>query len=70
MTGKEFNKNGDYCTPGFPVPYKNFLDKNPNPMEDGCKQALGGNICCCSTNPRHPTAIIEAAEAMKGAKYG
>jgi xanthine dehydrogenase YagT iron-sulfur-binding subunit len=55
-----------YCTPGFLVSAKALLDKNPNPTEEECKQALAGNICCCGTYPRHPTAIIEAAPAIKG----
>jgi len=55
-----------YCTPGFVVSAKALLDKNPNPTEDDCKQALAGNICCCGTYPRHPTAIMEAAQVMKG----
>ena len=55
-----------YCTPGFVVSAKNLLDKNATPSEDDCKQALAGNICCCGTYPRHPTAIMEAAQLMKG----
>ena len=55
-----------YCTPGFLVSSKALLDKNSNPSEDDCKQALAGNICCCGTYPRHPTAIMEAAPAIKG----
>jgi aerobic-type carbon monoxide dehydrogenase small subunit (CoxS/CutS family) len=57
-----------YCTPGFVVSAKALLDKNPNPTENDCKQALAGNICCCGTYPRHPTAIMEAApQIRKGA---
>jgi len=55
-----------YCTPGFLVSSKALLEKNSNPSEDDCKQALAGNICCCGTYPRHPTAIMEAAPAIKG----
>jgi aerobic-type carbon monoxide dehydrogenase small subunit (CoxS/CutS family) len=55
-----------YCTPGFVVSAKALLDKNPNPTQDDCKQALAGNICCCGTYPRHPTAIMEAAPVIKG----
>ena len=55
-----------YCTPGFVVSAKNLLEHNPLPSEDDCKQALAGNICCCGTYPRHPTAIMEAAQVMKG----
>jgi aerobic-type carbon monoxide dehydrogenase small subunit (CoxS/CutS family) len=54
-----------YCTPGFVVSAKALLEKNLNPTEDQCKQALAGNICCCGTYPRHPTAIMEAALALK-----
>ena len=55
-----------YCTPGFVVSAKALLDKNPRPTEDDCRRALAGNICCCGTYPRHPTAIVEAAGVMKG----
>jgi aerobic-type carbon monoxide dehydrogenase small subunit (CoxS/CutS family) len=55
-----------YCTPGFVVSAKALLEKNPNPSESDCKQALAGNICCCGTYPRHPTAIMEAAQVIKG----
>jgi aerobic-type carbon monoxide dehydrogenase small subunit (CoxS/CutS family) len=55
-----------YCTPGFVVSAKALLEKNPNPTEEDCKQALAGNICCCGTYPRHPTAIMEAAQSIKG----
>ncbi len=54
-----------YCTPGFVVSAKTLLEKNPNPSEDQCKEALAGNICCCGTYPRHPTAIMEAAQIIK-----
>lgn len=56
-----------YCTPGFVVSAKALLDKNPDPTEDECRQALAGNICCCGTYPRHPTAIVEAAGVMRSA---
>ena len=50
-----------YCTPGFLVTAKALLDKNPNPTEQECREALAGNICICGTYPRHATAIMEAA---------
>jgi len=56
-----------YCTPGFVVSAKALLDKNPNPTEDDCRRALAGNICCCGTYPRHPTAIVEAAGILRSA---
>ena len=54
-----------YCTPGFVVSAKALLVKNPKPTEEDCRQALAGNICCCGTYPRHPTAIVEAAGSIK-----
>ena len=54
-----------YCTPGFVVSAKAFLEKNPDPTEEEARKALAGNICCCGTYPRHPVAIIEAARTMK-----
>ena len=53
-----------YCTPGFLVTAKALLDKNPNPTEQECREALAGNICICGTYPRHSTAILEAALRM------
>ena len=55
-----------YCTPGFLVSAKALLDKNPNPTEQECREALAGNICICGTYPRHSTAILEAALKMRG----
>jgi xanthine dehydrogenase YagT iron-sulfur-binding subunit len=50
-----------YCTPGFLVTAKALLDRNPNPTEQECREALSGNICICGTYPRHSQAILEAA---------
>jgi aerobic-type carbon monoxide dehydrogenase small subunit (CoxS/CutS family) len=53
-----------YCTPGFVVTAKAFLDKNPMPMEEDIREALGGNLCRCGTYPQHPNAIMEAAKKL------
>ena len=55
-----------YCTPGFLVTAKALLDHNPNPTEDEVKEALSGNLCRCITYPRHPIAVLEAAEELGG----
>ncbi len=55
-----------YCTPGMLVSAKSLLDRNNSPTEQECKEALSGNICCCGTYHRHPTAILEAVPAIKG----
>lgn len=54
-----------YCTPGFVVSAKAFLDKHPDPTEDEVRQALAGNLCRCGTYPQHPKAVLEASEVLK-----
>jgi xanthine dehydrogenase YagT iron-sulfur-binding subunit len=38
-----------YCTPGFVVACKAFLDHNPNPTLEQIERGLGGNLCRCGT---------------------
>jgi aerobic-type carbon monoxide dehydrogenase small subunit (CoxS/CutS family) len=57
-----------YCTPGFVVTAKALLDKNNNPTEEQIRSALSGNICRCSTYPKHPKAIMDAAKVLRGGK--
>ena len=54
-----------YCTPGFLTTAKALLDRNPDPSEQDCREALAGNICICGTYPRHATAILEAVLDMR-----
>jgi aerobic-type carbon monoxide dehydrogenase small subunit (CoxS/CutS family) len=54
-----------YCTPGFVVTAKAFLDRNLHPTEQEIREALGGNLCRCGTYPQHPKAILEAAALLK-----
>ena len=56
-----------YCTPGFVVTAKAFLDRNLNPTEQEIREALGGNLCRCGTYPQHPKAILETAELLREA---
>jgi xanthine dehydrogenase YagT iron-sulfur-binding subunit len=55
-----------YCTPGFVVASKAFLDRNPNPTYDQVKDGLGGNLCRCGTYVGIRKAVLEAAKMMKG----
>jgi aerobic-type carbon monoxide dehydrogenase small subunit (CoxS/CutS family) len=55
-----------FCTPGFVVTAKALLDRNPNPTEADIKEALGGNICRCSSYPGHVPAVLAAAEMLGG----
>ncbi len=38
-----------FCTPGFVVATKAFLDKHPNPTPEQIHRRLGGNFCRCGT---------------------
>ena len=55
-----------YCTPGFVVASKAFLDRNPNPTAADLKNGLGGNLCRCGTYVGVREAVLEAAKQMKG----
>src|SRR5437588_3866825 len=57
-----------YCTPGFVVAAKGFLDRNPNPTYEQVKQGLGGNLCRCGTYVGVRKAVLDAAKEMKGVK--
>jgi xanthine dehydrogenase YagT iron-sulfur-binding subunit len=57
-----------YCTPGFVVACKAFLDKNPNPTPEQVQEGLGGNLCRCGTYMGVRAAVLQAAAAQKGGK--
>lgn len=57
-----------YCTPGFVMASKSFLDKNPNPTLDQVKEGLGGNLCRCGTYVGIRQAVLEAAKQVKGGR--
>ncbi|MBI3484395.1 MAG: (2Fe-2S)-binding protein, partial [Acidobacteria bacterium] len=57
-----------FCTPGFVMACKAFLDKNPNPTEAQAKKALGGNLCRCGTYIGVRAAVLDAAVRMKGGR--
>jgi xanthine dehydrogenase YagT iron-sulfur-binding subunit len=57
-----------YCTPGFVVASKAFLDRNPNPSYEQVKEGLGGNLCRCGTYVGIRKAVLEAASKLKGGR--
>ena len=59
-----------YCTSGFVMAAKGFIDKHPNPTMEDVKHGLGGNLCRCGTYMGIRQAVVEAAKEMKGAKNG
>ncbi len=57
-----------FCTPGFVVACKAFLDKNPNPTPEEVQKGLGGNLCRCGTYMGIRAAVAEAASHRKGGR--
>lgn len=55
-----------FCTPGFVVACKAFLDKHPNPSPEDINKGLGGNLCRCGTYIGIRAAVLQAAATMKG----
>ena len=55
-----------YCTPGFVVASKAFLDRTPNPTMDQVKAGLGGNLCRCGTYVGVRQAVLDAAKSRGG----
>jgi xanthine dehydrogenase YagT iron-sulfur-binding subunit len=58
-----------FCTPGFVMAGKAFLDENPNPTYEQVKEGLGGNLCRCGTYVGVRKAVLQAAQEMKGGKH-
>jgi aerobic-type carbon monoxide dehydrogenase small subunit (CoxS/CutS family) len=58
-----------FCTPGFALAAKAFLDRNPNPTEEQIQHAFGGNICRCGAYTPLRKAVMDAAKSMKGVRH-
>ncbi len=56
-----------FCTPGFVMATKAFLDQHPNPTLEQIKHGMGGNFCRCGTYAGMRAAVMQAAKATKGA---
>ncbi len=55
-----------YCTPGFVMAAKGFLERHPEPTYEQVEKGLGGNLCRCGTYVGVRKAVLEAAGNMKG----
>lgn len=53
-----------YCTPGFVMACKGFLEEHPHPTLEDFKRGLGGNLCRCGTYIGVRAAVLEAAKTM------
>src|SRR5215813_4151467 len=56
-----------FCTPGFVMACKAFLDQHPHPTLEEIKHGLSGNFCRCGTYAGVRLAVMQAAKAGKGA---
>jgi xanthine dehydrogenase YagT iron-sulfur-binding subunit len=56
-----------FCTPGFVVATRAFLDANPKATMKDIRKGLGGNLCRCGTYDGVAHAALECA-TKKGAK--
>ncbi len=59
-----------YCTPGFVMAAKGFLDHHPNPTVEDVRHGLGGNLCRCGTYMGVRRAVVEAAANISKTKGG
>src|ERR1700682_2858863 len=50
-----------FCTPGFVVACKAFLDKHPHPTPQELGSGLGGNLCRCGTYMGIRAAVMQVA---------
>jgi xanthine dehydrogenase YagT iron-sulfur-binding subunit len=56
-----------FCTPGFVMACKSFLDHHPDPTPEQIKHGLSGNFCRCGTYAGMRAAVAQAAKGTKGA---
>ena len=54
-----------YCTPGFILTTKAFLEENPAPSPDEVKEYLAGNLCRCGSYVKILDAVLDAAERLR-----
>jgi len=50
-----------FCTPGFVIATKAFLDKHPKPSDEDIRRGLSGNVCRCGTYAGIRAAVHELA---------
>ncbi len=55
-----------FCTPGFVMTLKPFLEENPDPSDEEIREAISGNLCRCTGYDHIVDAVRIAAEKMHG----
>ncbi|HIQ11850.1 MAG TPA: (2Fe-2S)-binding protein [Caldilineales bacterium] len=56
-----------FCTPGFVMTLKPFLEENPDPSDEEIREAISGNLCRCTGYDHIVDAVHIAAAKMKEA---
>ncbi len=54
-----------FCTPGFVMTLKPFLEENPDPSDEEIREAISGNLCRCTGYDHIVDAVHLAAEKMR-----
>ncbi|MFT4822970.1 MAG: carbon-monoxide dehydrogenase small subunit [Halioglobus sp.] len=54
------------CTPGIVVAAKALLERNPDPTEEEARYWLAGNLCRCTGYNKIITAVLDAAQELRG----
>ncbi len=54
-----------FCTPGFLMSARAFLDHNPQPGEPEIRRAIAGNLCRCTGYEKIVAAVQQAALELK-----
>ena len=55
-----------FCTPGFIMSAKAFLDKNPLPTENELRTGVAGNLCRCTGYDKIVRAIMSVVTQREG----
>jgi aerobic-type carbon monoxide dehydrogenase small subunit (CoxS/CutS family) len=55
-----------FCTPGWLMPAKALLDRNPNCTEADVKEALAGHICRCAAYDAIVHTVVDTAKLLRG----
>lgn len=59
-----------FCTPGFVIATKAFLDRHPNPRHEDLVHGLSGNFCRCGTYAGIREVALSAAKPAAAPKKG
>src|SRR6266852_3308070 len=59
-----------FCTPGFVMATKAFLDQHPHPTPEQVKHGLGGNFCRCGTYAGIRAAIAQVSRQARKTTKG